>query len=120
MAESKSTAGKTTIALDVLLTIAKLSALNVQGVSRLSSTHGDDVKSIFKRGHHDEGVFIEVKDDAVFADLYIILNNDVNVRDVCRSIQREVSRAISEMVGMQVGRINIHVKNIDYPVETEG
>jgi uncharacterized alkaline shock family protein YloU len=120
MAETRSIAGKTTIALDVLLTIAKLTALNVQGVSRLSSTHGDEVKTIFKRGHHDEGIFIEVKDDTVYADLYVILNHDVNIRDVCRSIQREVARAISEMVGMQVGRINIHVKDIDYPVETEG
>jgi uncharacterized alkaline shock family protein YloU len=120
MAETRSIAGKTTVALDVLMTIAKLTALNVEGVSRLSATHGDDVKSIFKRGHHDSGIFIDVKDDKVFADLYVILNHDVNIRDVCRTIQRDVSRAISEMVGMQVGRINIHVKDIDYPLETEG
>ncbi|MBE0408283.1 MAG: Asp23/Gls24 family envelope stress response protein [Anaerolineales bacterium] len=119
MAESRSTAGKTTIALDVLLTIAKLTTLNVQGVNRLSTTHGDDVKSIFKRGHHDTGILIDVKNDTVYADLYVVLNHDVNIRDVCRSIQQEVSRAISEMVGMQVGRVNVHVKDIDYPMETE-
>jgi len=28
-----------------------------------------------------------------------------------------VKRAFSEMVGMEVGRINVHIENIDYPSE---
>jgi len=45
----------------------------------------------------------------------VILKNDVNVREVSRMIQQEVNRAISEMVGMQVGRVNVHIEDIDYP-----
>jgi uncharacterized alkaline shock family protein YloU len=55
----------------------------------------------------------------VYADIYVILKNDVNVRDVSHNIQHEVSRAISEMVGMTVGRVNIHIEDIDYPMEAE-
>jgi uncharacterized alkaline shock family protein YloU len=29
-------------------------------------------------------------------------------------IQEKVSRAITEMVGMEVGKINIHIEDIDY------
>jgi uncharacterized alkaline shock family protein YloU len=68
---------------------------------------------LFKRSQ-SEGVVIDVRDDLVFADLYLILANNVNIRDVGRNVQREVARAISEMVGMQVGRVNIHVDDIDY------
>ncbi len=113
MSDYSNLTGKTTIAPEVLHTIARLSALSVPGVSRMAAP-----KKIFKRGS-DEGVVIEVQDDTVFADLYLILKNDVNIRDVCRSVQREVARAISEMVGMQVGRVNIHVEDIDYPTEAE-
>ncbi len=109
--------GKTTIALEVLHTIARLSALRVPGVSRMSAIP-PNMQRLFKR-RYSEGVKIELQDDMVFADLYLVVKSDVNIRDVGRNIQREVARAISEMVGMQVGRVNIHVEDIDYPEQTE-
>jgi uncharacterized alkaline shock family protein YloU len=109
--------GKTTIAPEVLTTIARLSTMRVPGVSRMS-TVPPNMNRLFKRGQ-SEGVAIDIQDDVVFADLYLVLESGVNIRDVSRNIQREVARAISEMVGMQVGRVNIHVEDIDYPEETE-
>ena len=110
--------GTTTIAPDVLLTIAQLTTLNVNGVSRLSHVQVP-VNRLLKRSQKREGVMIEVEDQVVYVDIYVILNNDVNVRDVSHNIQHEVSRAISEMVGMVVGRVNIHIEDIDYPAEEE-
>jgi len=110
--------GKTTIAPDVLITIARLTTLNVDGVSRLSSIPSG-VNRLFKR-RYVEGVQIEVRDDTVYVDLHVILKNNVNIRDVSHTIQQRVSRAISDMVGMQVGRVNVHIEDIDYPEEIEG
>lgn len=110
--------GKTTIAPEVLLTIARLTTLGVAGVSRMSSLPGG-VNRIFNRSM-GEGVRIDLKDDIVTADLYVILKNEVNIREVSRNIQVKVARAISDMVGMQVGRVNIHVEDIDFPEEKEG
>jgi len=110
--------GKTTIAPGVLHTIARLTALSVEGMSRLAPSLSVSVNRLIK-GRYSEGIIIDVQDDLVFADLFIILKSDVNIREVSRKIQRDVARAISEMVGMQVGRINIHVEDIDYPEEIE-
>jgi uncharacterized alkaline shock family protein YloU len=110
--------GTTTIAPEVLLTIAQLTTLNVNGVSRLSHAP-TPVNRLLKRAQKREGVLIEVVDDVVYVDIYVVLNSDVNVRDVSHNIQHEVSRAISEMVGMVVGRVNIHIEDIDYPSEVE-
>ena len=104
--------GKTTIAPDVLLTIACLTALSVPGVSRLSAIPGG-VNRLFRRGDN-EGVRIVIENNVVYIDLYVIIQHDMNVRDVSRSIQSQVTRAISEMVGMEVGRVNIHIEDIDY------
>lgn len=112
---SQITPGKTTIDVDVLLTIVRLTTLNVPGVSRMSRVPTKLVRSIFPKKHADQGVYIDVEDDIVNADLYVILKNDVNIRDVGRNIQTAVARAITEMIGMQVGQINIHVEDIDYP-----
>jgi uncharacterized alkaline shock family protein YloU len=110
-----STHGKTTIAAEVLLTIARLTTQNVNNVSRLAHVPNVRVNRLFKRTQIQEGVRIEVIDDLVYIDIYVILKNDVNVRDVSRNIQNDVARAITEMVGMQVGSVNVHIEDIDYP-----
>lgn len=114
----ETTSGKTTIAPGVLHTIARLTALNVEGVSRLASSLSNSVYRLFK-GRYSEGINIDIQDDVVYLDLFIILKSNVNIREVSRNIQRDIARAISEMVGMQVGRVNIHVEDIDYPGEIE-
>ena len=78
--------GTTTIAPDVLLTIAQLTTLNVAGVSRLSHVQ-TQVNQLLKRTQKREGVLIEVVDDVVYADIYVVLKNEVNVRDVSHNIQ---------------------------------
>lgn len=84
----------------------------------MSPTPGG-VNRLFRRGV-GEGVRLDIRDDdRVYADLYVILQADVNVRDVSRQIQQHVSRAITDMVGMTVGRVNVHIEDIDYPVEPE-
>jgi len=106
---------KTTVAPDVLITIARLSALGVPGVSRMAQVTGG-VNRLFKRGVHD-GVRIEVEDNVVVVDLYLILQKDVNIREVGRQVQAQVARAIQEMVGMEIGSIAIHVEDMDYEEE---
>ncbi len=104
--------GKTTIAPEVLVSIARLTALSVPGVRRLSLAP-NDLNRIFHRGIN-EGVEIQVENNTVYADIHVVLNRDVNVRDVSRSIQTQVARAFSEMVGMEVGKVNIHIEDIDF------
>jgi uncharacterized alkaline shock family protein YloU len=112
MAGSERPPGKTTVAPDVLTSIARLSALSVPGVSSMAQVPGG-VNRLFRRGAND-GVRIEVEDNIVFADLYVVLKQDINIREVSRNIQQQVARAILEMVGMDVGNIDIHIENIDY------
>jgi uncharacterized alkaline shock family protein YloU len=109
--------GKTTVAPDVLVTIARLSALSVQGVSRMAQVSGG-VNRLFKRGVHD-GVRIEVEDNVVTADLYLVLKRDVNIREVSREVQGQVARSIQEMIGMDIGSIDIHIEDIDYEEEAD-
>jgi uncharacterized alkaline shock family protein YloU len=109
---SDSSAGKTTVAPDVLVTIARLSALSVPGVSRMAQVTGG-VNRLFKRGTND-GVRIEVEDNTIVASLYLILKKDVNIREVSRNVQEQVARALQEMVGMDVGDVEIHIEDIDY------
>jgi len=106
---------KTTVAPDVLVNIARLSALSVAGVSSMANISGG-VNRLFKRGVQD-GVRIEVEDNVIAADLYVILEQDVNIREVSRNIQGQVARAFQEMIGMEVGSIDIHIEDIHFDGE---
>lgn len=103
--------GKTTVSPDVLVTIARLSALSVPGVSRMAHVPGG-VNRLFKRGIGD-GVRIEVEDNVVVANLYLVLKQNVNIREVSRNVQHQVARALQEMVGMDIGGIDIHIEDIE-------
>ena len=112
MSSSDRPPGKTTVSPDVLISIARLSALGVPGVSRMAPISGG-VNRLFRKGAN-EGVRIEVEEDVVYADIYLVLKQDVNIRDVSRNVQQQVTRAMQEMVGMDVGHVDIHIEDIDY------
>jgi len=113
--QKRNSAGKTTIAPEVLITIARLTTIDVPGVSRMSNIPSGVNRLLNRR--YGEGVRLDITNDSVSVDLFLILKNDVNIRDVSRKVQIEVARSISKMVGMQVGRVNIHIEDIDYPLE---
>ena len=109
--------GRTTIAPEVLVTIVKLTVLSVPGVSHLAPIPGR-LNQILKREAND-GVHISVENNTVYADVFVIFQRDINVRDVSRTIQHQIARAVKEMVGMEVGKVNVHVEDIDYSSEIE-
>ncbi len=112
MSEYHRPPGKTTVAPDVLITIARLAALSVPGVSAMAPVSGG-VDRFFRRGMN-EGIRITLHEDVVTGDLYIIVKNDVNLREVGRNVQQQVARAIQEMVGMDVVQLDVHIENIEY------
>lgn len=107
--------GKTTIAPSVLVRIAQLTSLAVPGVAGMASVPGG-VNRLFRRGS-GEGVRIELENNTVAADLFLSLQHGVEVRAVSREVQREVARALEEMVGMQVQRVDVHIEEISFDSE---
>ena len=106
--------GKTTLTPDVFLTIARQSALEVEGVYGLARVRGG-MKGM--HGKVNEGVRMQVEDNVVFIDLFLELDNEVNIREVSRKVQLTVARAITEMTGLEAGHINVHIEDIHFKPE---
>ena len=104
--------GSTTIAPAVLVSIARLAALSIDGVAAMAPLPAG-VNRLLRRSV-GEGVEIAVRNGVVAADLYLILEAGTNVREVSRAVQAEVGRAIEEMVGMQIANIDVHIQDITY------
>ena len=107
--------GITTVAPGVLVRIAQLTSLSVPGVAGLAPIPGG-VNRLFKREAGD-GVNIELANNSVAADLFLALDYGVEVRKVSRKVQRDVARALEDMVGMQVTRVDVHIEEIVFEHE---
>lgn len=107
--------GLVTIAPEVLVTIARLTTQSIRGVVQMCHHIGpSNVDRLLGRVAGGGGVQVAVADDAVSVDLYIIVEPDTNMRSVSLKIQEAVTRAIQDMVGMQVSAVNIHIQDVAY------
>jgi uncharacterized alkaline shock family protein YloU len=108
--------GRVTIAPEVLVTIARLTTLSMPGVIRMSTDWMGNVNRLLGRMSSGGGVRIEVEDEAVTVDLYVIVESGVNMYNLGQAIQAEVTRAINDMVGVAVRAVNIHIQDVEGPL----
>jgi len=96
--------GNTTVAPEVLETIIQMTANDTKGISRIYTSSSNN------------GVKLKIADGTVSADIYTVLDSNCsNAVEVCNKLQRNIERAVKDMVGMKVGCLNIHVEDFDYP-----
>jgi len=102
-----STGGKTTLTPEVLMTMARMAALEIEGVRGMAPVRG---RGLLKRG--EQGVRYELEGGIVFLDLFLVLEKEINIRDIGRRVQEHVARVVTELTGLEVGHVNIHVEDI--------
>jgi uncharacterized alkaline shock family protein YloU len=111
MAEAtKEQLGTVRIAPGVLATIASLTALAVPGVSRLGA---GGVERLFGRESLTAGVKVQVKDQAVWVDVYIVVEAGRNMYQVGSQVQTDITQAILQMVGMPVQEVNVYIQDVE-------
>jgi uncharacterized alkaline shock family protein YloU len=109
--EAQPKIGKITIAPEVLETTARLTTLAVPGVVRVTSPPG------MRRLLRQDGVEIDVSGNSVRVKLYVVTEPQANMLSVGHQIQAEVTRAIQDMVGMEVQSVDVHIEDVAYPSE---
>ncbi len=107
-----------TVSPEVLLTIARLSTLRVEGVARMGVTPGG-VDRLWRRTPTAEGVQILVDGQTVTIDLFLVPWAAANMREVSQTVQREVARAMRQIVGMEVKAVNVHIEDVAFEASVE-
>ncbi len=108
----KENLGMVRIAPRVLATIARLTALSVPGVSRLCPAPAR-VGSLWSGHGPNAGVRVDLVDDAVVIDIYVMAEPDANMLTLGREIQARVTRAVHDMVSMPVQAVNVFIRDIE-------
>lgn len=106
--ETKGDIGKITIAPQVLVTTARLTALAVPGVARLIAPPG------MGRVFSSDGVRVLVEDDRVYVKIYVMTEPGANLLGIGRKIRSEVTRALENMVGVEVEAVDVYIEDVAY------
>lgn len=104
--------GKVTIAPNVLVTIVQKTADSMPGVARLCD-NVPGVKRLLGLPTAGRGVHVNVVDDQAIVDVYLIARRNVDLLQMGRQLQREVTRGIQHIVGMDVCEVNVHIEDIE-------
>lgn len=111
--------GKVIIAPAVLTTIVRLTALAQPGVRRMSSTP-PPVERMLDWNTTSKGVRLHIDagdadaEPGVSVEVYVIADASANMRELGETLQREITRAIHNMVGMQVRQVDVHIDGIEF------
>ena len=105
--------GLITISEDVLLKVAGYAALECYGIVAMSSKRAKDgFVEWLGRENLTKGVQINITDEGIDIDLFIIVEYGISIVEVCKIIKSQVSYKIENMTGARVRRVNISVEGI--------
>ena len=105
--------GLITISEDVLLKVAGYAALECYGIVAMSGTSAKDgFVEWLGRENLTKGVELNITDQGIDIDLYIIVEYGISIVEVCNIIKSQVCYKIENMTGAKVRRVNISVEGI--------
>ena len=101
------------ISADVITLIAHTVASEIEGVG-MNANLSENISSVLGRKNPTKGVKVEIDDNDVTIDFYILVEYGARIPDVAWRIQERVKSSIESMTGMNVASINIHVQGISF------
>jgi uncharacterized alkaline shock family protein YloU len=103
--------GKVTIAPNVLVTIVQKTSMSEPGVAQLCE-NVPGVKRLLGLHTVSRGVVVSVEGNSVTVNVHLIARRGVDLLQLGLNLQKSITRAMQEIVGMEVCEVNIHVDDI--------
>lgn len=113
-----SVAGKNTIAEGVVAKVAGIAAREVHGVHDLGTAAARAVGAIrtaINAQDRSQGVSVEVGETQAAADIVIVADYPVDLQKVADDVRTAVTRAITQVVGLEVTEVNVTVSDVHIP-----
>ena len=104
--------GSISIADEVVSIIAGLAAIEIAGVASMSGGIAGGIAEVLGKKNLSKGVKVEVGEEEAAVDLYMIVNYGSRIPDVAWEVQENVKKAIENMTGLRVIKVNTHVQGV--------
>ncbi len=111
--------GNIRISVDVVSTIAGIATAELDGVAGMySSFAGGIAEKLGAKKNPSKGVKVDMSEEAVSIDLYIVVDYGVRIPELAWEIQENVKNNVETMTGLTVEKVNIHIEGVSFAKET--
>lgn len=106
--------GKIVITDEAISTVAGVAALECYGLVGMCSRSRirDGFIELLGKENLSRGVEVQVKDDSVSIDLYIIVGYGTKISEVAQNIMEKVKYVVESLVGLPVEQVNVNVQGV--------
>lgn len=112
MSDASKTKGNVNISDNALEQLVGYSATQVYGVVGMASPSLKDRIVHLARRDFKKGVEVTCEDGRATINVYIIVEHGVNIQEVARNLQQQVTYDVQSHTGLTVAGVNVFVKGI--------
>jgi uncharacterized alkaline shock family protein YloU len=109
--------GKVEIAPEVIEVIAGIAATEVEGVAAMRGNFAAGVVERLGKKNHGKGVKVELTNEGIVVDVYVLMYFGVSIPSVAQSIQDNIRQALLTMTGLDLKEVNVHVVGVTFDTQ---
>jgi uncharacterized alkaline shock family protein YloU len=109
----KSSLGKIEVTPTAIASLASQSVLECYGVVGMATKDlASGIVEILQPASHRRGVDVQIGEDNIIIDLYVVMEYGTRIATVARNIQSAVKYTLEKALGVPVSAVNIHVQDL--------
>ncbi len=109
--------GKVEIAPEVIEVIAGIAATEVEGVAAMRGNFAAGVVERLGKKNHGKGVKVELTNEGIVVDVYVLMYFGVSIPSVAQRIQDNIRQALLTMTGLDLKEVNVHVVGVTFDTQ---
>ncbi|TMW73747.1 Asp23/Gls24 family envelope stress response protein [Alteribacter natronophilus] len=107
--------GKVEISPEVIEVIAGLAASEIDGVATMRGNFASGVaERLGRKSTHGKGVKVDLQDEGINVDVFVITNYGVSIPDVCKKVQENIFQTLKNMTAIELKGVNVHVVGVQF------
>jgi len=113
--------GKVNFSKILIETLTNMALREIKGVVDTNKKYSRNKDKGFKRTSQEKDdstskeVRIEIKQNSVTINLYLVIYYGIRIPELTWQIQAKVKERIKELTGLEINEINVHIQGINYP-----
>lgn len=110
--------GSLQISTDVIAKIARLAALEIDGIKSVSCGNSP-VKGFFTKVNIRKPVEVELTDEVAQITVNVMVRYGYRIPSVCEALQKSVKASVQNMTGITVSKVNVVVTGVSLSAPAE-
>ena len=106
--------GKIEISTEAVASLVENALLQSYGVVGLADRNRFETwrRGLLKSGSEHRSILVEVTDDGLVIDIYLIIEYGTRISEVARGVINRIKYAVEKTIGLPVLAVNVHVQGL--------